>query len=103
MSVSKFYHSVINVGKRAIGVEYIRDGRLRQVYANKEVILSTGAIGPPQILILSGVGPKQHLEELGVSLPCEHFNLNFMIPCQVCLHSFIIISAFCRGGSSCWG
>ncbi|CAG2172721.1 unnamed protein product, partial [Oppiella nova] len=36
------------------------------VYANKEVIVSGGAINSPQLLILSGVGPKDHLQSLGI-------------------------------------
>ncbi len=53
-------------GKRAIGVEFVHQGRLKKVYANKEVILSAGAVGTPQILMLSGVGPKQHLQDMNV-------------------------------------
>uniref|UniRef100_A0A0C9RKA1 Gld_25 protein n=1 Tax=Fopius arisanus TaxID=64838 RepID=A0A0C9RKA1_9HYME len=52
--------------KRAIGVEFVKRGRIFQVYASKEVILSAGAIGSPQILMLSGIGPTGHLQEMGV-------------------------------------
>ncbi|XP_026675049.1 glucose dehydrogenase [FAD, quinone] [Ceratina calcarata] len=52
--------------KRAYGVEFIRDGHKHVVFAKKEVILSAGAINTPQLLMLSGVGPKEHLEELGI-------------------------------------
>ena len=55
-------------GKRATGVEYVHDGRLKRVFSDKEVILSAGALGSPHILMLSGVGHQKHLEELGVSL-----------------------------------
>ena len=51
---------------KAIGVELIKNGRKIQVYANKEVLLSGGAINSPQLLMLSGVGPKRHLEQMGV-------------------------------------
>ena len=44
------------------------EGRLKKIYSNKEVILSAGAIGSPQILMLSGIGPKDHLEDLNVDL-----------------------------------
>jgi choline dehydrogenase len=52
--------------KKAYGVEFIKDGREEIVYAKKEVILSAGAINSPQILMLSGIGPHLHLEQLGI-------------------------------------
>lgn len=53
-------------GKRAIGVEYRRDGELHEVRAGAEVILSAGAIGSPQILQNSGIGPVALLRKVGV-------------------------------------
>jgi len=50
-------------GNRAIGVEYLKKGKLHTVKANKEVVLSAGAIGSPQILQLSGIGAKALLEK----------------------------------------
>ncbi|GAB1867946.1 Glucose dehydrogenase [acceptor] [Camponotus japonicus] len=52
--------------KRAYGVEFIRNGRKEIVFAKKEIILSAGAINSPQLLMLSGVGPRVHLEQLGI-------------------------------------
>lgn len=53
--------------KRATGVEFIKEnGQLQFVYAKREVILSAGAIGSPHVLLNSGIGPKHHLEEIGV-------------------------------------
>ena len=54
--------------KKATGVYVIRDGRKFFIRARKEIVLSAGAIGSPQILMLSGVGPKPHLEELGINV-----------------------------------
>ena len=53
-------------GKRAVGVAFRQDGGNRSVRARKEVILCGGAIGSPQILMLSGVGPQDHLAEFGI-------------------------------------
>ncbi|XP_064459366.1 uncharacterized protein LOC135369777 [Ornithodoros turicata] len=50
-------------GKRAVGVHFEKNGTHYYIRACKEVILSAGAIGSPQLLMLSGVGPKGHLEE----------------------------------------
>lgn len=53
--------------KRAVGVEYIdKSGKKHTVKCHKEVILSAGAIGSPQILLNSGVGPKDDLTKLGI-------------------------------------
>lgn len=54
--------------RRAIGVEFEKGGRRFTVYAGKEVIVSAGAISSPKLLMLSGVGPKEHLEELGIEV-----------------------------------
>lgn len=57
-------------GKRAIGVEYLKYGRLHRVYGN-EVICSGGAINSPQLLQLSGIGNSTELQALGIS-PVHH-------------------------------
>ncbi|XP_060593367.1 glucose dehydrogenase [FAD, quinone]-like [Ruditapes philippinarum] len=54
--------------KSATGVTFIKQGKKIIVRARKEVILSAGAIGSPQILMLSGIGPKAHLEEMNIEL-----------------------------------
>ena len=53
-------------GKKATGVEYIRNERKQNIYCRKEVVVSAGTINSPQILMLSGIGPRQHLNELEV-------------------------------------
>lgn len=52
--------------KEAFGVQFIKDDRRYVVFASKEVILSAGAIQSPQIMMLSGVGPRIHLEKLKI-------------------------------------
>lgn len=49
--------------KVAFGVEFMREGKLHRVRATKEVILSGGSVNSPQILMLSGVGPKKELDK----------------------------------------
>lgn len=53
---------------QAIGVKFERFGKIETARANKEVILSAGAIGTPKILLLSGIGPEQELNTLQVHL-----------------------------------
>jgi choline dehydrogenase len=58
-------------GKKAVGIEFSKKGQVSQVHASKEVILSAGSVGSPQLLQLSGVGPKDVLEKAGVPLVHE--------------------------------
>lgn len=59
---------VLFEGKRATGIEYRKGGQTHQVTARREVILSAGAIGSPQILMLSGVGQAAHLKDMGIDV-----------------------------------
>jgi choline dehydrogenase len=55
-------------GGRVTGVECVRE-RVRDVVgAGREVLLCAGAVGSPQILLLSGIGPGAHLRELGIGV-----------------------------------
>jgi choline dehydrogenase len=53
---------------RAVGIEYRRGGKLHQVRARREVILSGGAINSPQLLMLSGVGHGAALKGQGITV-----------------------------------
>lgn len=54
-----------------VGAELLRDGQTLSVSANKEVVLSAGAIGSPQILQLSGIGPAELLASHGIDMVAE--------------------------------
>ncbi len=56
---------------RAVGVEYKHAGQLRTVRARREVILSCGTIGTPQILLLSGIGDGEYLRRFGVPVVAD--------------------------------
>ncbi|SOE03631.1 GMC family oxidoreductase [Blastococcus haudaquaticus] len=53
---------------RATGVEYRAGGRVHTARATREVVLSGGAVNSPQLLMLSGIGPADHLREVGVDV-----------------------------------
>ncbi|KYQ51757.1 Glucose dehydrogenase [acceptor] [Trachymyrmex zeteki] len=54
--------------KRTIGIEFVKHDQTTRVFAKKEVIVCAGAIGSPQLLMLSGIGPMKHLIELGIDV-----------------------------------
>ena len=62
---------VILKSKVATGIEYLIKGETKVINANIEVILCAGSIGSPQLLQLSGIGPKNVLKDAGVELQHE--------------------------------
>lgn len=58
---------IIFEGNRAVGVEYKKRGAIAVARASREVILAAGAFNTPQLLMLSGVGPADHLREMGIN------------------------------------
>ncbi len=57
---------VLTEGRRAVGVEFRSPRGTETARAKGEVIVSGGAYGSPQLLLLSGIGPAQHLQDMGV-------------------------------------
>jgi choline dehydrogenase len=55
-------------GTRAVGVEYVHEGTLHQARVNQEVILSAGAFDSPKLLLLSGIGNADYLQDMGISV-----------------------------------
>ncbi|MEE9300869.1 MAG: choline dehydrogenase [Alphaproteobacteria bacterium] len=62
---------VLFEGKRAVGIEYERGGRIKKVYVEREVLVSGGPINSPQLLFLSGVGHGDELTSLDIPV-VEH-------------------------------
>ena len=53
---------------RAVGVTYMQEGKLHTASASREVILSAGTLESPRILMLSGIGERKQLEEIGIAV-----------------------------------
>lgn len=63
--------NIILEGKRAVGVSYSVQGKQADVRCRREVLLSAGAINSPQVLMLSGIGPKAHLSDVGIDVKVD--------------------------------
>ncbi|HVP84818.1 MAG TPA: choline dehydrogenase [Rhizomicrobium sp.] len=78
---------VLFEGQRAIGVEFVQKKQAIQVRADREVILSGGAVNSPQTLLLSGIGPADTLKKFGIDvvsdLPGVGQNLQDHLDCSI--------------------
>lgn len=78
-------------GTRCTGAVYHKDGEAHTVTATREVIVCTGAINSPQLLMLSGIGPKETLEKFGIKtvmdLPGVGQNLQDHMMAPVAYHA----------------
>ncbi|XP_063405240.1 oxygen-dependent choline dehydrogenase-like [Mytilus trossulus] len=63
ISTNSFVTKILITNKTASGIEMIKNGQKMTLFARKEVIVSAGAVNSPQLLMLSGIGPREHLEE----------------------------------------
>jgi choline dehydrogenase len=85
-------NKILLKNKIAIGVECERQNESFQVFANKKIILSAGAIGSPQLLQLSGIGPVSILKAAGINVKHDlpgvgnnlqdHLEFNFQYQCK---------------------
>ena len=66
VSVNSFVTTVENKDKRAVGINVIIENRKRLILSQKELIISAGAINSPALLMHSGIGPRKHIEDLGI-------------------------------------
>jgi len=62
-------------GNQATGVTFLRDGKIEQIQARKEVILCAGSVKSPQLLQLSGIGPGELLKHYAVKIIRENDNV----------------------------
>jgi choline dehydrogenase len=96
-------HRIVLEGKRAVGVEFSRDGTTQRADAGGEVILSGGAIGSPHILQLSGIGDPDHLRKIGIDT--EHalrgvgknFQDHFIVRVQADVQNIATLNERSRG------
>ncbi|QIT57060.1 choline dehydrogenase [Aquisalimonas sp. 2447] len=66
-----FTRRVIMAGERAIGVVAEQNGQSGNIHAEREVLLCAGAVNSPQTLMLSGIGPADHLREHGIEVVAD--------------------------------
>jgi choline dehydrogenase len=59
---------VVFEGRRAVAVRVRRGGRVEELRAAREIVLAAGAVGSPHLLMLSGIGPADHLRAHGVAV-----------------------------------
>ena len=99
---------------RVVGVEYLRSGKPEQVRAGREVILSSGVIDSPKLLMLSGIGPADHLKAMGIPVIADvagvgrnlqdHLKLSIRWNGTMELPgSTVTAGMFTRSNSSAWG
>ena len=77
----------------ANGVEFFWKGKFRQLFAGKEVVLSSGAIKTPQLLMLSGIGPANELEKFGIKVKLNSPKVGKTLQNHVCYRPQYLCSA----------
>jgi choline dehydrogenase len=72
-------------GSTATGVECRLDGQLRQYRARREVLVCGGAINSPQLLMLSGIGPAAHLQQMGIEVRADSPDVGACLQDHLCV------------------
>ncbi|KAL5010861.1 hypothetical protein ScPMuIL_013166 [Solemya velum] len=98
VSIDSLATKILLDGKKAVGVEFIRSGRKLQIHVNQEVIISGGSVDSPKLLMLSGIGPKKHLESFGIpvvaDLPVgQNLQDHLMMMMSHCINRSISVTA----------
>jgi choline dehydrogenase-like flavoprotein len=86
-------HSVKIDGSRARGVVFSRNGQIIEAQAGAEVVLCAGAIATPKILMLSGIGPQEHLKQHGIGVRVDRAGVGENLQD----HTEVPVLAFCNG------
>jgi choline dehydrogenase-like flavoprotein len=68
-------HRLLIENGRVIGVRVEHDGKVRDLRCEREVVVSAGALNTPQLLMLSGIGPADHLAEHGIDAVVDNANV----------------------------
>ncbi|XP_046662900.1 glucose dehydrogenase [FAD, quinone]-like [Homalodisca vitripennis] len=90
ISKKSLVHKVlIDNNRRVTGVQFSKSGSILTVKSKKEVILSAGAINSPKLLMLSGVGPQEHLIDMGIKV-IQNLNVGYNLQDHVVLRGFLI-------------
>jgi len=63
-----YSEKIVVEGKRAVAVQYRQNGEVKTARARREIIVCSGAINSPQLLLLSGIGPAAHLAQFGIEV-----------------------------------
>ena len=66
-----YVRRLIFISKRCVGVEIQTKAGLKEFQARKEVIVAAGSINSPKLLMLSGIGPADHLRDMGISVRAD--------------------------------
>lgn len=68
LSTNSYATRLVFEGKRCVGVEYVQNGETKTARASREVIVAGGALESPKLLMLSGIGPADHLKEFDIDI-----------------------------------